>query len=380
MLRLMWQCDENRPHCVNCTTASLQCVFKQRAKWVNTTSSNRQAHSPGTPATLTPGSGQGDGESRKINMPSPLPRTSNNPDFAQMEFLHHFCTVTYLTMTPEHAQQQMWQSTAVKIGLSFPFLMHQILAIAALHLGHCDPKRQAYCSIKATELQSLAMEEFAALQNQVDASNCRAIFLFASLLAIHVLADPTRSRDVSFGDFLDHLLGCINLVQGVRQLVLQGWEPHLKDSEIGALFHIQHPKQPYDIPDECRKLSNLMENVNLGDATVETYRRTLDRLHFNFALSGVPSQRNSTIRWLLTWPMQLTRDYIELLQERRPEALIILAHYGVLLQYYRECWAVGDTGVFLIRAISAHTGRHWEPWLAWPNRMIGSDIQADRGP
>jgi Fungal specific transcription factor domain len=380
MLRLMWQCDENRPRCVNCTTASLRCVFKQQTKWVNTTGVDQQAHSPGTPATLTPGSGQGDGESRKINIPSPLPRTSSNAGFDQMEFLHHFCTVTYLTMTPEHVQQQMWQSTVVKIGLSFPFLMHQILAIAALHLGHCDPKRQAYCSIKATELQSQAMEEFAALQNQVDASNCCAIFLFASLLAIHVLADPTRSRDVGFGDFLDHLLGCINLVQGVRQLVMQGWESHLKDSEIGALFHIQHPKQPYDIPDECRTLSSLIENANLGDAAIETYRRTLDRLNFNFALSGVPSQRNSTLRGLLAWPMQLTPDYIELLRERRPEALIILAHYGVLLQYYRECWVVGDTGVFLIRAISAHTGRHWEPWLAWPNRMIGSDIQADRTP
>jgi hypothetical protein len=341
---------------------------------------DRQTHTPDTPVTLTPGSGPGAGEFQKINLPTPLPTTSDNSGFDQMEFLHHFCTVTYLTLTPEHAQQKMWQTTAVKVGLGFPFLMHQILAIAALHLGHCNPERRDYYSTKAVERQSQAMEEFALLQNQVDASNCRAIFLFSSLLAIHVLADPTRSSDLSFGDYLDNLLGCISLVQGVRHLVMDGWEQQLHDSEIGALFNIQHPEQPYDIPDECRKLYNLIENANVGDATRNTYSDTLDRLQFTFALSGAPSQRHSTIRWLLAWPMQLTREYLELLQERRPEALIIMAHYGVLLQCYRECWVVGDTGVFLIRAISTHTGRHWQPWLAWPNMMIDSDSQTHQGP
>jgi hypothetical protein len=336
---------------------------------------DQQIPTPETPATSTPGSSPGAGEIQKTNTPIPFPTTSDNPGFDQMEILHHFCTVTYLTLTPEHAQQKVWQSTAVKLGLGFPFLMHQILAIAALHLGHCNPERRNYFSNKAIELQSQAMEEFAVLRNQVDASNFRAIFLFASLLAIHVFADSTPLSDLSFGDYLDKLLGCISLVQGVRHLVLEDWEPQLHESEIGALFTVQHPQQPYDVPDECRKLSNLIENFKVGEATLNTYRGALDRLQHSFALSGAPSQRHSTIRWLLLWPMHLTREYLELLQERRPEALIILAYYGVLLQCYRKCWVVGDTGVFLIRAVSAYTGRHWQPWLAWPNMIVDSDSQ-----
>jgi hypothetical protein len=341
---------------------------------------DRQIHTEDTPATSTTGSGPGTGEIRRINLLTPLPTAYDNPGFDQMEILHHFCTVTYLTLTPEHAQQKVWQSTAVKLGLSFPFLMHQILAIAALHLGHCNPERWDYYSTKAIELQSQAMEEFAVVQNQVDVSNCGAIFLFASLLAIQVLADPKRSGDLSFGDYLDNLLGCISLVQGVRHLVIEDWEQQLHDSEIGALFKIQHPARPYDIPEECRKLSNLIENANVGEATLSTYSGTLDSLQFSFALSGAPSQSHSTIRWLLAWPMQLNREFLQLLQERRPEALIILAYYGVQLKCYRECWVVGDTGVFLIRAISNHTGRHWQPWLAWPNMIIDSDSQTHQGP
>jgi Fungal specific transcription factor domain len=289
-----------------------------------------------------------------------------------MELLHQFCTETYKTMTPDPSQQQLWQSTAIRLALSFPFLMHEILAIAALHLAHCKPEGQSYYCTRATELQSHALHGFNTIQKNVRASNCGAILLFSSLLAVHVLADPSRSRNLNFSDYIDHFSGCINLMRGVRHVVITDWWSYLSESEFKPFFHLEQPKQPYDIPEECRELSNLTANVDLGTESVRAYDAAIDRLHWTFALSEVPSKTHSTIKFVLAFPVQLRDNFLELLNERQPEAFVILAYYGVLLHFFRDSWIVGDSGASLIRAINALTGPHWRRWMAWPNQIIES--------
>jgi Fungal specific transcription factor domain len=308
--------------------------------------------------------------------PVPITTTDPNLNLEHLELLHHFCTVTYRTLTPEPAQQQIWQTTVIKLGISFPFLMQQILGIAALHLAHCNPDRQSYYHTKSTELQSHALSGFQAIQNHVGASNCGAVLLFVSLLAFHVVADPLRSRGLSFNDYLDHFLGCINLMRGVRPVVITDWWTHLSESELKPLLDVQLPEQPYEIPDECRALAELTGKIEPGSTSIPAYDAAIERLHFTFAASNVQTQSNVTIRWLLAWPVQLTDKYLELLHERRPEALIILAYYGVLLHFHRASWAIGDSGASLIKAVNAHTGPYWERWMAWPNRIVESTGKA----
>ncbi len=392
MLRLVRQCDENRPVCVNCVTAGLPCAFLVEEQARISSAEGRGRDSPALSGSEisphTSGHHVDEGRSplsptavaaapRPCSPPLPQPSSSlkaTDPhlNLDHMELLHHFCTVTFETLTPEPAQQRIWQSIAIKFGLSFPFLLHEILAIAALHLAHCKPERQSHYCTKATELQSHALNGFNAIEKNVGVSNCGAIMLFTSLLALHVLADPSRSRGLNFSEYLDHFLGCINLMRGVRQVVIQDWWPYLSESELKPLLTVGDPKKPYLIPDECRELAELTRNPDLGAASIKAYDDAIDRLQWNFAVSEVPSQTHSTIRWLLAWPAQLKDDYLELLNERRPEALIILAYYGALLHFYRGSWAAGDCGAFLIRAVNAHTGPYWGRWMAWPNRIIES--------
>jgi hypothetical protein len=66
----------------------------------------------------------------------------------------------------------------------------------------------------------------------------------------------------------------------------------------------------------------------------------------------------------------LSAKYTEFLEQRRPEARIILAHYAVLLHRRRGAWSVGAAGKFLLDSIASYLGRHWETWLAWPQAVI----------
>ena len=259
---------------------------------------------------------------------------------------------------------------AVKHGLSFPFLLYQIFAISALHLAYLTPERKAYYSSKAMEMQSHALKGFNSIQDNVGPSSCGAVMLFSSLLALHVFADP-QVPDLSSGEHLGHLISCLNLMHGVRKVALSEWFTLIVESDLKPLIHLEQPEEPYDIPSECWTLKELPRASDLGLSSIIAYDSAIERLQWSYALTNVPATTHSTIRWLLAWPLQLTDDYLSSLNERRPEALIILAYYGVLLHFYRESWAVRNSGTLMIAAINAHVGSYWAGWLAWPLKMVG---------
>lgn len=289
-----------------------------------------------------------------------------------IELLHHFCTVTYKTLTPDCSQQEMWQTTAIKLGISFPFLMHEILAIAALHLAHGRAEEQSHYYTKATELQNHALAGFNAVRRNVGPSNGAAILLFTSLLALHVIADPSRSTGLDPSDYINHFLGCISLMRGVRHVISGDAWVYIKESELKPLLLAPDPPELYDIPEECRALVRLSDDIEPGSTSSRAYNTAIERLHWSFARTNV-SEPLPTLRWAMAWLALLKDDYLELLSQRQPQALIILAYYGVLLHFTRNCWPLCNSGAYLVKAINALMGPQLGQWMAWPIKMIASN-------
>ncbi|KAL8698092.1 MAG: hypothetical protein Q9201_006764 [Fulgogasparrea decipioides] len=293
-----------------------------------------------------------------------------------MGLLHHWSTVTYATMSPEPEQQEIWQTTTVKVALRHPFLLYEILAIAALHRATSEPETHDFYTTRATELQTYALNGFNSVEKQVNESNCVAIFLFSSLLAVHVLADRSRTHGLGVSEYLDHLLRCIGLIRSVRHVVIASWWPYIRESDIKPLTRISvhEPQLPYEsIPSECRELCDLIQESEMQPSSNEAYSTAIDRLFWLFAIADVPSTAHDTNRWMIAWPIQLPDQYIMLLTQRRPEALIVLAYYGVVLHSYRKAWAIGDSGASLVKAVNAQVGSYWRRWLRWPMEIVQSN-------
>lgn len=288
----MAQCDETRPICVNYVTSDLQCAFwrQEQAEISRPRTGGLRSPPLSGPRTSThTHDGDIDGGGG-IQVPSPLP-PATSPSTAvrpaiiaatdlglnldHLEFIHHWCTVTYRTMTPEPAQQETWQSATIKLGLSSPFSMHILLAFASLHLAHCNPKKQSYYYSRSTELQSRALSGFNAIQHQIDASKRAAVLLFVTLLAFNVLADPLRSRGLNFIDYLDHFLSCLGLTRGVLPAVVKDWWPYLSESELKPLLRVQQPQEPYDVPDERHKLAQITRATDVGSASIRKYDKAV---------------------------------------------------------------------------------------------------------
>jgi hypothetical protein len=78
----------------------------------------------------------------------------------------------------------------------------------------------------------------------------------------------------------------------------------------------------------------------------------------------------STVGPILSWLVIIPDRYINLLSERRPEALIILSHYGALLHLHRDIWTFGDGGMYIISSVRGYLGPSWTNWLRWPDQFV----------
>jgi hypothetical protein len=68
----------------------------------------------------------------------------------------------------------------------------------------------------------------------------------------------------------------------------------------------------------------------------------------------------------LIWPSVVPTDYIRLLHLKHPIALIILAHYCVVIKKIEMVWYLRGLGQNLLSSIHEVLEPKWRPWLERP--------------
>jgi hypothetical protein len=204
----------------------------------------------------------------------------------------------------------------------------------------------------------------------VNATNCVPVFLFSSFLGIHVLCDTLADRDDNDSStILDRFTHYLDLHRGVRAVTRKSWHL-LRETELRPIIQAAEalPGMGEGIGSECEGLKMLIESGDLGPNSITAYQLAIHHLQWAFdAERSMPGQNTNVV---FAWPVLAPAEYTDLLAQRRPEALIILAHYAVLLHRHRHLWIVGDGGQFLIETIIKYLGSHWSKWLAWPSAVI----------
>lgn len=124
------------------------------------------------------------------------------------------------------------------------------------------------------------------------------------------------------------------------------------------------------IGNECDELRALLSSADLGSASMKACETAIEHLQGTFDRERMSNGRDNTFA---NWPVLVPTEYMDLVLKRSPEALVILAHYAVVLQAHRADWFIGDGGRYLIDSISRHLGSYWDKWMAWPNSaLLGS--------
>ncbi|KAH7131056.1 hypothetical protein EDB81DRAFT_807864 [Dactylonectria macrodidyma] len=379
------KCDETRPACINCSVAGRQCEYRSVASSrpkVPNESGGFLAPSPishdsnlsPSPVTTSASSPSHHRQHPEVYSGPPIP-VPEGPSLFTLEHLAFFHHAQHYFDDVLMAEGSTVYTAAVTIeyGLQAPYLMNELLAIAALHLGHLHPGRLDYQQ-HATALQTRALSSFNDAKEDVSAATCIPMFIFSSMLGLHVLHDTLRNRPDNFSVFLDQFMGYIFLHRGVSAVTNRSWSV-IKESKLNTI--ISHIEDAYnngsDGAEEVNVLYEMVNESHLSEASMKTYHQAIRTLRGTLNLHRTLTERSpQSSEGPFTFCITVNEEYIDYLKQRRPEALVILAFYATMLHWSRSSWIFGDGGQYLIEAITAHLGSHWERWLAWPNSVLHS--------
>lgn len=262
---------------------------------------------------------------------------------------------------------------ALETGLKSPYLLHQLLAFSARHLAFLHPERSASFFHQAATLQTRAVSLFNTAWTEVDRSNCVAVLLFSSILGHHLLADSLAKRDPGGLDaFMTHYMQCLNMSRGIYTIAKAAW-PLLMDSELepvissGSEFTSRVPRGNH-----CQQIKELVVGADeLGAEDKEACLQAIQYLQVGFdaALADEEEPQNRH-KMIFSWTMLAPPEFTVLLAAERPEALVLLAYYALLLHYGRKMWQVGDAGAYIIGMIVNYLGPEWHRWLEVPRERV----------
>lgn len=267
---------------------------------------------------------------------------------------------------------------------SIPYVMYEILALSALHLSHTNPTQAAYHREEATALQTQALSLFKDSGAEVTAETCAPMLIFSNFLGLHTLAEAvTASRNDGIG-FLDKFVTYLNLHRGVRVVTGQAWKLLAQSSISSFLDRAEHAlnSAPSQSSQEqativAGRLNSLLDDADMSTNSEEACRDAVSRLQLIYQSelhSEQMSREEQPTGLIWAWPVTLSGIFTQLLMERRPEALIILSNYAVLLHRRRRIWFVGDAGRLLIEEMTRFLGTYWKEYLEWPNQMLAESL------
>lgn len=131
----------------------------------------------------------------------------------ELELMHLYSTLTYQScvgMSSQAVTTELWQRFVPRQSWNHPFLLHGILAFAALHMAKMKQSPEnadvdvsllqfSYSSSssfyfrKALEYQNMAFSSFHSVLQDVTQENCHAVFAFSVLTMILAIAIPQQS-------------------------------------------------------------------------------------------------------------------------------------------------------------------------------------------
>lgn len=378
------QCDEQRPACSNCIKHSTRCSFLKQFH------SGQPSPSPAAappvqfhpqvspPRTQSPALAERNGATGSLlALSEPILHpvaTHSSLNVVDLELLHNYDTSTAYTLESIPALQTFLRLTVPRMAFSHPFLLHAILAISALHLAHFKRDLRAHYLSQANYHYHAALPTVTSLLSAtINEDTCRALYIFSTLSSIFTLGMGPKP-----GDFLvfdeEGAADWLIRFRGVRAL-MESQPGVLQHSELSPLFSISARQMDQPAP-KNQHLQSLRQLIierasNLPD--VHVFIAALDDLAQSFPDSytlGLRSTQTS-LQIVFVWLYRLSDDFVQHLQKRNAVALVVLAHFCVLLNSLSSIWWIKGWVEHLLAAIYAELDAEHRMWINWPMEEIG---------
>ncbi|KAL3487380.1 hypothetical protein BJX62DRAFT_213698 [Aspergillus germanicus] len=392
------KCDEKKPTCSNCLQHSIDCDFTVRSASESLTpparryqfrqSKYQQVASPSPqaqdqnqlqPQTTT-------SIATQCDFP-PIP-DKGGISLSDLHLFHHFTTTTYRTLSEESAAtRRLWQSLIPAWGISFPSILHLILALSALHSASMHPDRRDEYIAQADQHFTFGVRSVTSVLalDTLDSENCQLIYMSAVLICFAYFARGPRE-----GEFLVFSAGgkseWLVLLHGVRAILAQ------KQSEIFTGDLEPAPKAQKTIEQDDTSIAQLdsefaqhttrlhevrfLITAEITTTDREIYLAALDDLLRCFKDAQASRKANECptdlMQFTIGWTFRLSAAVIDRLEGREPVALVILAHWAILLRYMRSVWFMEGWDAHIVKGIRECLPEEFRRWVEWPGVFVSS--------
>jgi hypothetical protein len=246
--------------------------------------------------------------------------------------------------------------------------MHGVLALSAFHLMQsCSASKRPIYVEAAMRHKHLALSQFTPLLDHITEENCEALFALSSLVAILSFASQnfviTRTAK-SVADVVD----IFRLIRGVAAVVGQA-RKWIEKGALAPLLRKQPDKKtlsvlelPPGIPARLQSLFALCQRACPDDGILSMKLAAVQ--HLVDVSNASTAVRDGFA--ILAWPILIDAKFLDLLLETDQISLVILAHYGVILNRLNRVWWLKGYGRSLILMAADLLDEPWRFEILWP--------------
>ncbi|KAJ5480866.1 hypothetical protein N7539_006760 [Penicillium diatomitis] len=245
--------------------------------------------------------------------------------------------------------------------------MHGILAMSALHFVHLrQDGRQAEWLDLAISHKSEALALFHEQLQQIDESNAKAMMSFAGIAVVFSFASALHCSNTDDGPSVNALIDLLILTRGVHTIITHASD-FLRKSNFAPIFDISDDGTvlPNDFGEALARLDKL--NAQYGRDfpahKKDLYESSINSLR---SLGRFAFTEPGSLTFVGGWAIGSSKYYLDELRNREPLALVILAHFCVLLHHVRHNWCIGPWGRIVLGEIVQILHSDWQCHITWP--------------
>ncbi|KZL78059.1 C6 zinc finger domain-containing protein [Colletotrichum tofieldiae] len=297
-------------------------------------------------------------------------------DLELLEYWHRHPVTNDFSDAMRHVQYDY-----VRLGFSHHYLLNSILAVAALQLFSEDRSRAKWYA-RAVAHQQAAISRARPHFQLLDEAHSRALLGFSAFTSMYAAAEPvlrpTRmlSLQTQFNP-VEELIHGFRFARCTRALVQQKFSPLItSDPWLLVNFGSSHPEIAQDLEVSFPQLALLqgyIEHRCNGRQKAACLHAVKLLFHKISMLSRDP-ENPGHIMQVWSWGLEVQETFLDMCLEQHAVALIILAHFPVLMSLKKGHWCTLNWPGVLFEHIVRVLGDGWENALKWPRDVTHGSV------
>lgn len=283
----------------------------------------------------------------------------------------------------------------VELGFQYPFLLNTIFALAALH--KTQPQPQAVEDLVPAEAKPPEQTQTLSAAEVTEYARAHRIYLNMAIRQQREALRDLNSKNADAVCLNSVLLSIISL-KLLPEGSIKHYEPPLQWLQMAhAISTVIQASQPF-LPPNCAMRRIMAHNdPDFNDKRmifdfehIPPFRAILEfpenrfpdpeeALNYNLAISymaaiyrGIQNNdphRQIARRIMSTGPM-LPKLFVELVEQRRPKALVVLAYIMCMIKYVDDYWFFRGTAEHEVYGIRTILPSEWQWAMEWPVKML----------